>query len=367
MLNKPFLSIQELLEKTEKQRKNVENCLDRGFFHPNEASILDDQKAEDYAAIKETLRAIPLHKILEYLGRGQTLGDYFVADKIYDDILFFSQETDKVPFISAHMVNGWEGADLKVPIARREGFKTNDSVSGALQPSETVESKVPTLTPKFFSIAPRIGADLIDDAHLNGRMIEWHLRNAAKAIGLKATDMALTVLETATDGWGTLNSGAASADETTIANVITAVTDNTDDYWTSNTVLCTGEAWEHSIGFGIGEAVAAAGTYWKPYAVYTVPSIRPVADGFDFRLLNVDVMLLNADALHAKGQLPGTAMTDCKTIVMDRTNALFTGRKRWMQIDNYSDPIKDLAGAVITCRQGSVTLFNDAIYVLTET
>lgn len=365
MLNKPFLSIQELLDKTEKQRKSVEECLDRGFFHPSEASILDNQKAEDYAAIKETLRAIPLSRILEYLGRGQTLGDYFVADKVYDDIVNFSQETDKVPIISAYTVSGWEGADLKIPIARREGYRANDSVSGALQPTETVESKVATLTPKFFSVAPRIGDDLIDDAQLNGAMIEWHLRNAAKAIGLKATDMALTALMTATDGWGTVNSGAAGSGTTTWANIATAHAANTDDYWVSNTVICTSEAWEDAINSTIGIEVAQA-RYWQPYAGYTTPSTKAIAEGFDFKLLNLDMMLLNADALHTKDQLPGTAMLACKTIVYDRTNALFTGRKRWMQIDKYSDPVKDLAGAVFTCRQGSVTLYNDAVYVLTE-
>ena len=61
------------------------------------------------------------------------------------------------------------------------------------------------------------------------------------------------------------------------------------------------------------------------------------------------------------------AMTACKTIVFDRNNALFTGRKTWMRIENYSDPVRDLAGAVIRCRQDSVSLQNDCVYVLTET
>jgi len=44
-----------------------------------------------------------------------------------------------------------------------------------------------------------------------------------------------------------------------------------------------------------------------------------------------------------------------------------TGRKRWLRIDNYAHPIDDLAGAVVSARQDSVTLHDDAIYVLTET
>ena len=60
-------------------------------------------------------------------------------------------------------------------------------------------------------------------------------------------------------------------------------------------------------------------------------------------------------------------MTNCISIIFDRRAALLTGRKRWLRMENYADPVRDLGGVVVSCRQDSVTLYDDAIYVLTET
>ena len=37
-----------------------------------------------------------------------------------------------------------------------------------------------------------------------------------------------------------------------------------------------------------------------------------------------------------------------------------------LRIENYSDPVRDLVGATITCRQDSVTVYNDSICKITE-
>jgi len=71
------------------------------------------------------------------------------------------------------------------------------------------------------------------------------------------------------------------------------------------------------------------------------------------------------DTLHLATDAEGV-FTDCVTLIFDRDNALVTGRKRWMMVNNYADPVRDLAGCTITARQDSVTLYDDAIYVLTE-
>ena len=62
----------------------------------------------------------------------------------------------------------------------------------------------------------------------------------------------------------------------------------------------------------------------------------------------------------------GTAMTDCITMVFDRGSALLTGRKHWLKLENYSHPIEDLSGAVVSARQDSVTLYDDSICKITE-
>jgi len=59
--------------------------------------------------------------------------------------------------------------------------------------------------------------------------------------------------------------------------------------------------------------------------------------------------------------------TDLLTIVFDKDYAMLSGRKRWLRIENYSDPVRDLVGATITARQDSVTLYKDSIFVITET
>ena len=83
----------------------------------------------------------------------------------------------------------------------------------------------------------------------------------------------------------------------------------------------------------------------------------------------LDILFSNRPALHAAmpgTDTPGGAMTKCVSIVFDRNNALLTGRKRWMEIKNYADPINDLSGAVVSFRQDSITLYNDSICVITE-
>jgi len=60
------------------------------------------------------------------------------------------------------------------------------------------------------------------------------------------------------------------------------------------------------------------------------------------------------------------AGTSCETLVFDKDYALLSGRKRWLRIENYSDPIRDLVGATVTARQDSVTIYNDACANITE-
>jgi len=60
-------------------------------------------------------------------------------------------------------------------------------------------------------------------------------------------------------------------------------------------------------------------------------------------------------------------MDNLVTVVFDKDYALLSGRKRWLRIENYSDPIRDLVGATVTARQDSVTIYDDSIAVITET
>ena len=52
--------------------------------------------------------------------------------------------------------------------------------------------------------------------------------------------------------------------------------------------------------------------------------------------------------------------------MFDKNNALLSGRKRWMRIEKYSEPVKDLAGATVTFRQDSVNVYADSSATITE-
>jgi hypothetical protein len=152
-----------------------------------------------------------------------------------------------------------------------------------------------------------------------------------------------------------LNSSAADAAETKFSgsagkDITSAVRAVGDDEWVANTIVCTPEAYWHSIG-----------TY-----VSTVGWSTPANPLFNMKLQDLDVLKNTNDCLHASTDAKGATMTGCITLVFDRNNALLTGRKRWMRIENYSDPRTITEGAVVSCRQDSVTLYNDAIYRLTE-
>jgi len=57
---------------------------------------------------------------------------------------------------------------------------------------------------------------------------------------------------------------------------------------------------------------------------------------------------------------------DWISLILNKENASLTVRKRWLKIENYSDPVRDLVGASITARQDQVSIYKDATCVLSE-
>jgi len=139
-----MFSIQEITSKFSDNLKAVRAHMDaKASFHPSDASIYTGLGPADQQGIRETLKAVPLQQLLEFLGKGTTLGNYMVADKVHDDLISYSLETDITPLISSQIVNGWSGADLLVAIAKRDTYKANEVVSGSASPASTVESTRP--------------------------------------------------------------------------------------------------------------------------------------------------------------------------------------------------------------------------------
>lgn len=358
------LSIQEIVDKTKPQLKQIEDTMDHyGFYHPDtktpehtKASLYDGLSLADQHEIQETLRSIPLHEFLAKSGTTGIAGAYYlVPTKVHDELISYSRLTDACPLIG-HVVTGWPGGDLQVDIVNDETFKAQPFTSGGQISTETVETVAADLVPQGFGISPKITNDLIEDANFS--MIEFHLQRAAMACGDEATSRALTVLLAPPDGWGTAHATVTGdANETkltggTTTDIILATRLLGNDRWIADTMVTTPEAWGNSISMQI------APTGWDTF---------PPTEGYTNKIGQLDVLQLTNAELHASTDVAGAVFTDCETIVFSRENALLTGRKRWLQVSNYSDPVKDLSGCTVTCRQDSVTLYKDASYKITET
>ena len=353
-------SIQEMVDKTAEQRKLVTRSMDKyAYFSPEDASIFTGQSRAVEKELRESIRRIPLK---EFLMKSSTTGvagaPYLIPDKL-NDILYYSEKPfDITPTISSNIISGWEGGDLLIDIVKDGSMRGKRGASGAASPSTTANTVRATISPKLITANIAAAGTLMEDSQYS--LIEWHIQQAAKSIGYQATELALAELIAASDGDGTLNSGTTGdADETrftlgTTTDIVTAIRANGYDEFISNTLVCTSEAWGHSIG------VHAAPVGWDT---------GPVEKPFNAKLGTLDVLFSNSRQLHAAAATDAdeAAFTNCVSVVFDRANALLTGRKRWLQVENYADPVNDLVGAVVSCRQDSVTMYKDAIYVLTET
>ena len=357
MLGYEFYSIQEMVDKTETQRKEVKYTLGSGQFHPEKASIFHNQKPEVASKLWKTFQTVPLREFLAKSGTAGIAGaTYLVADAVHIHLMGASRVTDKVPLFAAEVVNSWAGGDLLVNIAKRESEGTTfkwvmqpkPTSSGAAAPTETPGAVKATLSPKSFNVAPRITNDLLEDAGFP--LIEWCLTQAGQQLGQYATDLAIADVVAAADGDGTQVSVTAGADTTTSAHAVESIRELGSEFWNPNTMICTYEAW--------GDAIQTT-------AAYAGTSYPSIPTGYDAKFLCCDVIFNNSKNLHA-GVTAGK-MTNCVTMMLDRTAALLCGRKRWLRIDNYSNPVRDLAGAVVSCRQDSVTLYKDATAKIHET
>ena len=381
-----MLSIQEMVAKTEVQRRQIEESMDsQDGFHPLDASILNTEKPEDYHLLKESLHNIPLREFLAKSGTTGIMGAaYLVPDKIHDILISASAEGDLAPLISVAVVNGWEGGDLKVNILNRDRYKGYSTASGGEAPYSGFETTQATIKPKTFTRNIGVTEDLLDSAAYD--LVEYFTKEAANQLTDYANFLALNVLKTATSGIGTVVGGlSGDADETKWTGSTTFGVDDdthaksivkllTDQGYMADTMITTTEAWEHSImktfvNYGVEVAGGAAGDYYTPYSPMSTFMTNGIIAGFDAKISapKLDLKFSNNQALHAEYATDVTTMSNCVTIIFDRKAALLTGRKRWMRLENYSDPVADLAGAIISCRQESTCLNNNAIGGITET
>lgn len=360
-----MLSIKEVKDKTRSQGYRIKKAMERdGFYHPSQADLMENLTRAEKLQIAETLQTVPLR---EFLQKGTTAGaDYLIANKVHLELVSAAQRTDIVPLISRDVVSGWKGADLDVAIAHHDSLRGRQSAGGGGEAAtQTIEVSKATCTPKPFSIDIQITNELLEDQQWN--LIQQHVNFAGAGMGYRATELAIPVLAAGADGDGTLNSATTASTDTTIwSEIQTAIKGVECDEFGVNTMLLTRESWFHNITgtMGVETAGGAAGDFWQGETVPILTST--ISKGFDMKAHTLDVLFSSSPQLHDSGDAAGAAFTTCITIIFDRNNAMLTARKRWLQIENYSHPIQDLAGAHVSARQDSVSLFNDSIYTLTE-
>jgi len=124
------------------------------------------------------------------------------------------------------------------------------------------------------------------------------------------------------------------------------------DGYLSDTILISHHPMMHSVLRTLG-STSNTSEPWVNNLVAT--------GGWPERMFKHNIVYSEVDNLTGGGDYD-----PCKTVVFEKAYALLTGRKRWLRIEKYSDPIRDLIGATVTARQDSVTVYDDSISVLTE-
>lgn len=362
-----MLSITEMRDKTEPTLKQVKEQLEHGYFDYNETNLWGTgykQEPKDRlkpAIVKEvwdTIKAAPLREFLGHVGSTRAGAAYLIPTKIYQIMYDSAVEADIVADISIAMIPAEQigGNTMNVDIAIDESYLPKKYSSGGAMPTETIATEQATLdfsTP--FGINFKITNDLIEDAAFD--VIEMHLRNAGREMGEFASNEALIVMKASTDGDGTVNSGATgNADETkftggTTNDILTAMNGNLTDGFVSDTCVLTHSAALHSV-FNTSGLVGNDSELYNKFIV----------GGWPTQMAGMNIVYSDVSTL-----TNSKAGTDLVTIVFDKDYALLSGRKRWLRIENYSDPIRDMVGATITARQDSVSIYNDSVFVMTET
>jgi len=251
------------------------------------------------------------------------------------------------------------GTTMRVDIAKDGQYKPKKYSSGGKMPTETIE----TLKADFdfstaWGINFTIANDLIEDSQFD--LIEMHIANAGREMGEYASNEACTILYAPPDGDGTLNINAATGNtaETkwtggTTNDVETCMIANLADGYVPDTMVCSHGAMLHSI-------YTTVPTYNSPWTAQVLGHPTQGGGGWPTTMMGLNIVYTECTII------AGTAAV-LKTIVFTKDYAMITGRKRWLRIEKYSDPIRDLVGATITARQDSVTLYKDSIAYMYET
>ena len=371
-------SFQETLNKAAPQIKDIKEMLDHGIYDHSEKNIfgtgLDQDKAtplgkEDQQRIMNLIRTAPLKEFLAKSGAITAAGlqgaNYLIPVKVHDMLYVATAVSDIVPDISSIMLGPGDipGTTYNIDIVKdinttTSGLWPRKFSSGGKIAEANLEITQATLDfSNAFGIRFGIANDLIEDSKWD--LVARSISEAGKELGEYATNMACTILSTAPDGDGTLNSGTSGYNDITwwqnpaiaMYGVDSAIKDNFADGFSSDTMVTTHEAM-------LGSIMQTCGTTSNESSVWN----EFLHNGYPKKLGPLNIFYADVDIMSNN-----KAFTNCLTVVFQKEYALVSGRKRWLRLENYSDPIRDLVGAVISCRQDSVSIYKDSICTITET
>lgn len=370
------MNLKEILEATKDNRKQIEHNMDmtHGGFHPEEASIYTGLKDAEKVEIYETLQKIPLHVLVEKLGLKEYLGhsgalttgytadaSYLLPDKIYAELFENARCADITPLVSN--IVDTPGATLKIDAEVDGKFIPHFFASGGEIPDETVETAQGTVTPRAFGINIGVTNEMVEDSLFD--QMETHLRIAGKAMGEFSTKMCLFPImddhrATATTyrvegAYNTVSSGGATTLD--ISDLLEAEGANATDGFDTTHVIIPPHGPQTLLLGAVG--YPQDWTYIRDLNL----SNNPIGNIAGMDIVRVK-HITTADTPAAVQYYSGLYSTTWHALAVNKTYGIQTVRKRWLKIENYSDPIKDLVGAVVSARQGHLVAYADACCVI---
>jgi hypothetical protein len=382
-----MFNLQEIMDKTAANRKLIEEEMDRthGGFYPYDQSIYTGLNDADKAGIHETLTKVPLAYWLAAGAVNQGLKDssvlkeyvmhsgalttgtigaqgfnYLLPDIIYTALFENASQDDIAPLIS-NMLE-CPGAELKVDAEADDKFKPGFTSSGGEAPYKAITTAQGTIKPKTFTMNIGVTNDMIEDNLFN--VMASHISIAGKRMGEFSSRMALfPVMDdhraTATTyriegAYNAFNTGGASTFDWT--DLMEGWANNNVDGWKSDVAVLPPMAPQTLL-------TGAAG-YPTPLAEWSKINLNqnPVTN-----LNGIDVVVCShmttTDTPAELSWQAGLYSTHWNALILNKTYGIQTVRKRWLKLENYSDPIKDLVGAVVSARQGHIVAYADACCV----
>lgn len=356
-------SLQELYTKFPKQLKAVGKHLDNAnSFHPADATMtphpLNAAKMgltpAQVLGIKETLKATPLsHLIREYMVAGLAGASYLIPDKIYDIMFEAGSAQDIAPLMSP--ITSCPGSSLDVDVEVDGSFAAHFVGGGGESPAETIGTEQITITPQLFDVRPAITLEMIEDSQFD--LMGLHMRRAAEVMGEFSTQQILGQFVTGTSGGdGTQNTETSNtANATYLFDLAESWNENYQDKHLSDVIVMGPEPITDILQ---DSTVSQYSDQFHSRAVTAGPLEWGTFMGMKVIIVPMNEAYTGTGALYIGGKWV--------TFILSKAKASLTVRKRWLRIDNYTDPVRDLVGAKISARQATKLVYNDASCKLTE-